>query len=84
MMELDVQTLQTYQVYAYLILAGFCVVVFYSYIYHMYSSEKKGINDYEKYSQIVLDDDITSTPVEKLSAKEKWELEKKKNKGDKV
>ena len=52
--------------------------VFYSYIYHIYSSEKKGLKDYEKYSQIVLDDEVTSTPVEKLTAKEKWELEKKK------
>jgi cytochrome c oxidase cbb3-type subunit 4 len=83
-MEFDLQTLQTYQVYAYLILAGICVVVFYSYIYHIYSSEKKGINDYEKYARIALDDEVTSTPVEELSAKEKWELEKKKNKGDKA
>jgi len=83
-MELDVQTLQTYQIYGYLIVAGIMVAIFYSYIYHIYSSEKKGINDYEKYSNIVLDDEVTSTPVEKLSAREKWELEKKKNKGDKV
>jgi len=83
-MELDLQTLQTFQVYAYIVVAGIMVVIFYSYIYHIYSSEKKGINDYEKYSQIALDDDIDSTPVEKLSAKEKWELEKKKNKGDKA
>jgi len=83
-MEFDVQTLQTYQVYGYLIAAGVMVVIFYSYIYHLYSSEKKGINDYEKYSNIVLDDEVTSTPVEKLSAREKWELEKKKNKGDKA
>ena len=83
-MEFDIQTLQTYQVYVYLILSGIMIVVFYSYIHHIYSSEKKGINDYEKYSRIVLDDEVTSTPVEKLTAKEKWELEKKKNKGDKA
>jgi cytochrome c oxidase cbb3-type subunit 4 len=83
-MEFDLHTLQTYQAYAYLILSAILVVVFYSYIYHIYSSEKKGLKDYEKYSQIVLDDEVTSTPVEKLTAKEKWELEKKKKKGDKV
>jgi len=46
----------------------------------MYRSEKKGIKDYEKYSKIALDDEVTSPPVEKLSAKEKWELEKMKKK----
>ncbi len=83
-MEFDIQTLREYQVYAYLIVAGFMAVVFYYYIYYMYSSEKKGHKDYEKYSKIVLDDEVTSTPVEKLTAREKWELEKKKNKGDKI
>ncbi len=83
-MEFDLELIQTYQVYLYLVVTGVIIVFFYSYIYHIYSSEKKGINDYEKYSQIVLDDEITSTPVEKLTPKEKWELEKKKNKGDKA
>ena len=83
-MEFDIQTLQTFQVYAYLIVAGIIIVVFYSYIHYIYSSEKKGVRDFEKYSNIVLDDEVTSTPVEKLTAKEKWELEKKKNKGDKA
>ena len=83
-MEMDIQTLYQYQIYAYLLLAGIMAFVFYYYIYYIYSSEKKGINNYEKYSNIALDDELTSTPVEKLSAKEKWELEKKKNKGDKI
>ena len=83
-MEFDLQTLQTFQVYAYLFLAGLMAFIFYYYIYHVYSSEKKGLHDYEKYSNIALDDEVTSTPIEKLSAKEKWELEQKKNKGDKV
>ena len=83
-MEFDLQTLQTIQVYAYLIVAGLMVFVFYYYIYYIYSSEKKGVNNYEKYANIALDDEVTSTPVEKLSAKEKWELEQKKNKGDKA
>ena len=81
---MDIQTLYQYQIYAYLLLAGVMAVVFYYYIYYIYSSEKKGINNYEKYANIALDDELTSTPVEKLSSKEKWELEKKKNKGDKI
>ncbi len=80
-MEFDLQALE---VYIFLILSAVIAFIFYYYIYYIYSNEKKGIRDYEKYSNIVLDDEITSTPVEKLTAKEKWELEKKKNKGDKA
>ena len=78
-MEFDILTLQKYQVYGYLILAGFMTVVFYYYIYYIYSSEKKGHKDYEKYSNIALDDEVTSTPVQKVSP---WE--EKKKKGDKI
>jgi len=78
-MEFDLQTLQQYQVYGFLIVGGFCAFMLYMYTYHMYSSEKKGINNYEKYSNIVLDDDVNSTPVQKLSAREE-----KKIKGDKA
>ncbi len=80
-MEFDLQELE---VYIFLILSAVITFIFYYYIYYIYDNEKKGINDYEKYSNIVLDDEVTSTPVEKLTAKEKWKLEKKKNKGDKA
>jgi cytochrome c oxidase cbb3-type subunit 4 len=62
------------QAYAYFIFTGFLVVVLYGYIYHLYSSEKKGERDYEKYGNIALDDDITDKPVEEVS---KNETEKK-------
>ena len=80
-MEFDLQALE---VYIFLILSAVITFIFYYYIYYIYDNEKKGINAYKKYSNIVLDDEVTSTPVEKLTAKEKWELEKKKNKGDKA
>jgi cytochrome c oxidase cbb3-type subunit IV len=57
------------QAYAYFGFTAFLVVVLYGYIYHLYSSQKKGIRDYEKYGNIALDDDITSTPVEKKVSK---------------
>jgi len=57
----------TIQAYAYFILTGFLVVVLYSYIYHLYSSQKKGTRDYEKYGNIALHDEITDQPVEKIS-----------------
>ena len=58
------------QGYAYFFFTGFMVVILYSYIYHLYSSEKKGDRDYEKYGNIALDDDITAKPVEEIKKEE--------------
>ena len=57
----------TIQAYAYFFFTAFLVVVLYAYIYHLYSSEKKGLRNYEKYGSIALDDDITDKPVEEIS-----------------
>jgi cytochrome c oxidase cbb3-type subunit 4 len=65
------------QAYAYFFFTAFLVVVLYGYIYHLYSSEKKGTREWEKYGNMALDDDITDTPVESLS-KEKKDDETKK------
>ena len=58
------------QAYAYFFFTGFLVLVLYAYIYHLYSSEKKGTRDYEKYGNIALNDEITDKPVEEVSKKE--------------
>ncbi|MEA3374106.1 MAG: cytochrome c oxidase, cbb3-type, CcoQ subunit [Campylobacterota bacterium] len=58
------------QAYGFFILTAFLVFVLYGYIYHLYSSEKKGERDYEKYGNIALNDEITDKPVEKVSKKE--------------
>jgi len=78
-MELDITALYKYQVYGFLIIGGLCVIIFYSYIHYIYSSEKKGHKDYEKLSNIVLDDEETSTPLETT---DRWK--EKKIKGDKA
>ena len=57
----------TIQAYAYFLFTGFLVLVLYGYIYHLYSSEKKGTRDYEKYGNIALDDEITDKPVDAVS-----------------
>ncbi|MDD5052253.1 MAG: cytochrome c oxidase, cbb3-type, CcoQ subunit [Sulfuricurvum sp.] len=57
----------TIQAYAYFFFVAFLVIVLYSYIYHLYSSQRKGKRDYEKYSNIALNDDITDQPVEDIS-----------------
>ena len=58
------------QAYAFFIFTGFLVAVLYGYIYHLYSSEKKGTRDWEKYANMALDDEITDKPVEKLERDE--------------
>ncbi len=58
------------QAYGFFILTTGMVLVLYGYIYHLYSSEKKGERDYEKYGNIALNDEITDKPVEKVSKKE--------------
>lgn len=57
----------TFSAYGYFFLTLFLVIVLYSYIYHLYSSEKKGTRNYEKYGDIALNDEITDTPVESVS-----------------
>lgn len=47
----------------FLILVVF--VLFYSYAYSIYSRDKKGERDFEKYSNLVHDDSFSSTPLEK-------------------
>lgn len=61
----------TFSAYGYFFLTVFLVVVLYSYIYHLYSSEKKGQRDYEKYADMALNDEITDQPVEEISKEEK-------------
>jgi len=57
----------TFQAYAYFGFTAFLVVVLYSYIYHLYSAQKKGRRDYEKYGNIALNDEISDQPIEKVS-----------------
>jgi len=62
--------INTFSAYGYFFFTVFLVVVLYSYIYHLYSSEKKGKRDYEKYGDMALNDDITDKPVESVSEEE--------------
>ncbi len=64
------------QAYGYFFLTAFLVFVLYGYIYHLYSSERKGERDYEKYGNIALNDEITDKPVEEISKKDDETLKK--------
>ncbi len=59
------------QGYASFFMTMFLVIMLYGYIIHLYRSEKKGERDYEKYGNIALDDNITSTPVEDKPASQR-------------
>jgi len=61
---IDIQTLRTFQGYGMFFLTVFLTVILYAYIVHLYRNQKKGITDYEKYSNMALDDDLNSSPIE--------------------
>lgn len=52
------------QAYGFFILVVFLVVVLYSYLYHLYKSEKTGRRNYEKYAELALNDDISDRVLE--------------------
>ena len=62
--------INAFSAYGYIFFTVFLVVVLYGYIYHLYSSEKKGTRNYEKYGDIALNDEITDKPVEEVSEEE--------------
>ncbi|RUM71602.1 MAG: cytochrome c oxidase, cbb3-type, CcoQ subunit [Sulfurovum sp.] len=72
---MDIRELQGY---ASFFMTIFLVVMLYWYIVHLYRSEKRGERDYEKYGNIALDDEITSTPVEDKPASQRDYTEKNK------
>jgi len=49
---------------AFFALTVLLTVILYGYILHLYRSEKKGEQDYEKYGRMAIDDELTDRPVE--------------------
>lgn len=54
----------TYQKEIYLAVTVLLVVILYRYIYYLYSSQRKGIRDYEKYANLALNDNLDDELVE--------------------
>lgn len=63
---MEYEQLLTIQAYAKIALITIIFVVFYSWAYSIYKRDKTGEKDYEKYSKLVLDDDINSVPLESM------------------
>lgn len=62
---MEYETLLTVQAYSKFALLTLVCIVFYSYAYSIYKRDKKGETNYESYSNLVLDDSIESSPLEK-------------------
>ena len=72
---MDYESLVTFQGYAEFFLILLLTIVFYSYAYTLYKRQRDGEKDYEKYSNLVLNDSINSQPLEKKEEKlEKGEI----------
>ena len=53
-----------YQKEIYLAVTLLLVVFLYGYVYHLYSSQAKGVKDYEKYANLALNDNLDDEPIE--------------------
>jgi cytochrome c oxidase cbb3-type subunit 4 len=69
----------TFQGYAKFFLLAAVFLVFYGYAYSIYKRDKTGERDFEKYSDLVLDDSIESKPLEDRKEDEKEEKDDKKS-----
>jgi cytochrome c oxidase cbb3-type subunit 4 len=74
---MDQETLLTVQGYAKFFLILVVFILFYSYAWSIYRRDKKGERDFEKYSNLVHDDSVVSTPLEERK-KDKDEDNKEK------
>lgn len=63
---MEMETIRELQAYGYAFGSVVFAIVFYAYVYHMYTSKKKGGKDYEKYANMALNDSISDSPVEKI------------------
>lgn len=63
-MGLSEETWLTIAGYGKFFITLFIFLLFYSYAYSIYKRDKTGERDFEKYSKLVLDDSIESSPLE--------------------
>ncbi|CRF50931.1 Cytochrome c oxidase subunit CcoQ [Helicobacter heilmannii] len=65
---MDIDTLRGF---AYAFFTVLFTLFLYFYIVSMYVKDKKGITDYERYSQLALQDELNDTPIEPRHASHK-------------
>ena len=65
---MSVETIRELQGYGFFILLVLMVVILYSYWFHLKRAEKTGRRDYEKYSNLALNDDLKDNVLESLTS----------------
>ena len=65
---MSIETMRELQAYGFYIMLVLMVVILYSYWFHLKRSEKTGRRDYEKYSNLALNDDLKDNVLESLTS----------------
>ncbi|MCI5540091.1 MAG: cytochrome c oxidase, cbb3-type, CcoQ subunit [Campylobacter lanienae] len=65
---MSIETIRELQAYGFYIMLVVMVVILYSYWFHLKRSEKTGRRDYEKYSNLALNDDLKDNVLESLTS----------------
>ena len=65
---MSIETIRELQAYGFYIMLVAMVVILYSYWFHLKRSEKIGRRDYEKYSNLALNDDLKDNVLESLTS----------------
>ena len=58
------ELIRNIQGWGYVSMIFILTIGLYAYIYHLYKSQRDGVKDYEKYSNMALNDDIDDVLVE--------------------
>jgi cytochrome c oxidase cbb3-type subunit IV len=64
------ENIETIRAYMYIITTAILVFVLYGYVWHLYTSKKKGGKDYEQYGNMALKDEIDDKPIDPLNKKD--------------
>lgn len=65
---MSIETMRELQAYGFYIMLVVMVVILYSYWFHLKRSEKTGRRDYEKYSNLALNDDLKDNVLDSLTS----------------
>lgn len=65
---MTMQTIRELQAYGYIAFIGVLCVLLYSYVYHLYHSEKTKRRNYEQYSNLALNDEFDDAVLEQRRA----------------
>ena len=65
---MSIETMRELQAYGFYIMLVVMVVILYSYWFHLKKKKKTGRRDYEKYSNLALNDDLKDNVLESLTS----------------